>query len=192
MTAAWGAIAATLTGIAAAYAALSRPGRRLEQLRIEVDILDKLDGGSARDHMQQLVDAHAEDLAERLHVRRFWLGIIGGALAYVFAAASDLAAIRSGEFWLVASSVPLFAVAGVSLYGAFRAGSRVPRDREGFRLKPHTGQSLTAAQLMPPPVAEFARSALHTSGNRLRFGLPRKPLEHPTDMNVSAGTPNPR
>lgn len=134
MTEVWGAIAAIATSAAAIYAALSRPGRRLERLRIEVDILTTLPDGPARSHVQKVVDAHAEELAERLHVRRYWLGIIGGGLVYIFAAAFGLAAIRTGEFWRVASSVPLFAAAGVALYSAFRSWSRVPRDRDGFRL----------------------------------------------------------
>ena len=135
MTTIWGAVAATLTGIAAAYAALSAPGRHLARLRVEVDILDRLGDNPARVHVQQLVDAHAEELAERLHVRRFWPGILGGDLLYVIGASMGLGAVRTGESWLVAASGPLFVTAGLGVYSAFRSWTPVPRDREGFRIE---------------------------------------------------------
>ena len=110
------------------------PDPRLTRLDTESQILARLDPTSEAAHaVQQVVDEHARQALEDLHLKRDWEGVAFFGIAYFVLATAGLIAYGHGALWSQALGVVLGALAIASLAMSLRQAQRRPRNRDGSR-----------------------------------------------------------
>lgn len=130
------AAAPLIVAVVAVVGALRGPGRRLERLKAEAELLRLLEPGTeAHTAVQRIVDKHASEVETLISARRDW-GMF--AASVILAPVCTWGAIQFADWggwigWPLAMVAGLFAV--LFVYGIFETWALVPRDAKGKRIE---------------------------------------------------------